>query len=234
MKRSDLFLALLLAVLFVPFFISTTLYDYYIEAVNHYPLASSFVKFSILATIGESIGLRIRTGKYNKKGFGLLPRAIVWGFLGITIKLAFDIFGAGSPVFIEKSLGIEGVSNALAAKEMTLLKILGAFSISLFMNVIYAPVMMTIHKISDTHIVNHGGTVKGLFTRIHFGNILSTLNWDVMWHFVFKKTIPFFWIPAHTITFLLPAEFRVLFAAILGIALGIILAFASLMKTASR
>jgi len=49
----------------------------------------------------------------------------------------------------------------------------------------------------------------------------------VMWNFIFKKTIPFFWIPAHTITFLLPAEFRVLFAAVLGIALGLILAIGS-------
>jgi len=45
-----------------------------------------------------------------------------------------------------------------------------------------------------------------------------------MWNFIFKRTIPFFWIPAHTITFLLPPEFRVLFAALLGIALGLILA----------
>jgi hypothetical protein len=41
---------------------------------------------------------------------------------------------------------------------------------------------------------------------------------------VFKKTIPFFWYPAHTITFLLPSEQRVLFAALLGIALGVLLA----------
>jgi hypothetical protein len=41
---------------------------------------------------------------------------------------------------------------------------------------------------------------------------------------VFKKTIPLFWYPAHTITFLLPAEQRVLFAALLGIVLGVLLA----------
>jgi hypothetical protein len=40
------------------------------------------------------------------------------------------------------------------------------------------------------------------------------------------KTIPIFWIPAHTITFLLPSEYRVLSAAFLSIALGTILAFA--------
>jgi hypothetical protein len=55
------------------------------------------------------------------------------------------------------------------------------------------------------------------------------MNWDVMWGFVFTKTIVFFWIPAHTINFLLPPEFRVLVAAILGIVLGIILAVAAVM-----
>jgi hypothetical protein len=44
---------------------------------------------------------------------------------------------------------------------------------------------------------------------------------------VFKKTIPFFWYPAHTVTFLLPSEQRVLFAALLGIALGVLLALSS-------
>lgn len=49
-------------------------------------------------------------------------------------------------------------------------------------------------------------------------------------NFVFKKTIPFFWYPAHTITFLLPGEMRVLFAAILGVVLGVLLAIAARMK----
>jgi hypothetical protein len=92
------------------------------------------------------------------------------------------------------------------------------------MNLVFAPVMMTAHKITDTHIIQTGGSVKGLFSPIPVASILKSMNWDVMWNFIFKKTIPFFWIPAHTITFLLPAEFRVLFAALLGIALGLILA----------
>jgi hypothetical protein len=49
----------------------------------------------------------------------------------------------------------------------------------------------------------------------------------VQWNFVFKKTIPLFWFPAHTITFLLPSQFQVLFAALLGVALGVILAIAN-------
>ena len=73
------------------------------------------------------------------------------------------------------------------------------------------------------HIVQNGGTLKALFRPIHFSNILKQIDWDRMWNFVFKKTIPFFWIPAHTITFLLPETFQVLFAALLSVALGVLL-----------
>ena len=55
----------------------------------------------------------------------------------------------------------------------------------------------------------------------------------MLWGFVFKKTLPFFWVPCHTITFVLPTELRVLFAAALGVVLGSILAIAS-PKTSAR
>jgi hypothetical protein len=59
---------------------------------------------------------------------------------------------------------------------------------------------------------------------------MMTLNWDRQWNFIFKKTIPLFWYPAHTITFMLPGEYRVLFAALLGVALGVILAIGAKKK----
>ena len=105
-----------------------------------------------------------------------------------------------------------------------------AFSISVSLNLIFAPVMMTFHKITDTHIINNGGTIAGLFKPIKFKEIFKNLNWVVQWNFVFKKTIPFFWIPMHTITFMLAPEYRVLFAALLGIALGVILAVSNQSK----
>lgn len=200
-------------------------FSYYNSFNAEHGMVMSFIKFAILATFGEAIGLRIRTGNYNYKGFGLLPRAIVWGVLGLTIKLAFVIFGAGTPAFLTY-LGFKEAATAMQSS-MSIMKILVAFSISATMNIIYAPIMMTFHKITDTHILNNGGTVAGLFRPIKFGEIFANLNWNVQWNFVFKKTIPFFWIPAHTITFLLPAEFQVLFAAILGIVLGVLLAIAS-------
>ena len=45
-------------------------------------------------------------------------------------------------------------------------KLLMAFSISFFMNLFFAPVMMTLHKVTDAHILNTGGTMAGLFSRI--------------------------------------------------------------------
>ena len=98
---------------------------------------------------------------------------------------------------------------------------------SVSMNTIFAPVFMTLHKITDTHILMHGGTLRGFFTPLDMGGIMSSLNWKVLWGFVFKKTIPFFWFPAHTITFLLPGNMRVLCAALLGVVLGILLAVAA-------
>ena len=228
MKKIDLLFILLVLVLFCPFFISEEIYTGYKTLNAEHPYFIGFLKFAILATMGESIGLRLREGVYNKPGFGLIPRAIVWGFLGLTIVMAFKIFSAGAPVFL-KTLGIPGAAESLAGP-MTGLRILTAFTISATLNLIYAPVMMTLHKITDTHIIRNGGTVSGLFKPIQMGDIISKLDWKVQWNFIFKKTIPFFWIPAHTVTFLLPVEFQVLFAALLGIALGVILSLGVLMS----
>ena len=225
MKKVDWIVIIACVLFFVPFFISNTVYSYYEKFNTDHGMVTSFIKFAILATFGEAIGLRIRTGKYNYKGFGLIPRAIVWGILGLTIKLAFVIFGVGTPAFLSY-LGLKEAPMAIQSS-LSALKILVAFSISATMNIIYAPVMMTFHKITDTHIINNGGSVIGLFKPIKLREIFANLNWDVQWNFVFKKTIPFFWIPAHTITFLLPTDFQVLFAAILGIVLGVLLAIAS-------
>lgn len=225
MKKHDIIFIIALFVFFLPFFLSDDLYDLYISCNKAHGMMMSFVKFALLATLGEVIGLRIKSGVYYKSDFGIIPRAIVWGFLGLTIKMSFVIFATGVPNFLNY-IGVDGAVDVMK-NSFTPIKLLVAFAISASMNIIYAPVMMTLHKITDTHIINNNGTIKGFFTPIQFSNIFIKLNWDVQWNFVFKKTIPFFWIPAHTITFLLPADFQVLFAALLGIVLGVLLAVAS-------
>jgi hypothetical protein len=219
MKRSDLLFLVFIAALFAPFMFFDRLYNLYNEFNTAHGYITSFIKFAVLATAGELLGLRIRTGHYFEAGFGVIPRAIVWGLLGLAIKAAFVIFSSGVPAVLV-TLGIE-----------TAPKLVTAFSISFFMNLIFAPVMMTLHKVTDTHILLTGGTVAGLLKRMDTGAILGSINWNRHWGFVLKKTIPLFWIPAHTITFLLPPSFQVLFAALLGIVLGVILAFSARVKS---
>jgi len=213
-----------LAVFFSPFFFCDTVFSWYQSFNLDHPMLMSFVKFALLATLGEVIGLRIKTQRFTAAGFGVLPRAIIWGVLGLTIKMAFVIFASGVPIFLEK-VGLDGATEVMK-QGFSANKLLVAFSISATMNLIYAPIMMTLHRITDTHIVNNGGRLKCLIQPIQFGKIMKELDWGMQWDFVFKKTIPFFWIPAHTITFLMPDEYRVLFAALLGIVLGVLLAVA--------
>ncbi|HOI33399.1 MAG: hypothetical protein PHG67_08470 [Bacteroidales bacterium] len=225
MKRNDWFVIMVGLLVIAAFLWIPELDSVYANLNHKHGLWMSFAKFAVLATFGECLALRIRTGKYNRKGFGILPRAIVWGFLGITIKMAFVIYTAGTPQLL-LYLGWPESITALA-QPFSLTALLTAFSISVAMNLTYAPVMMTIHKITDTHILENGGTIRGFFKPIALQRIFTNLDWKTQWNFVFRKTIPFFWIPAHTITFLLPVDYQVLFAAGLGIALGLILSLAA-------
>ncbi len=227
MKKQDVIFIILVILFFIPFFIIPEVYDFYKNFNTNHGMVMSFIKFAILATLGESIGLRIKSGVYNQKGFGMIPRAIVWGFLGIGIKMAFVIFAVGTPAF----LVYMGMDNAVEvfSGSLSWSKVFVAFCVSASMNLIFAPVFMTFHKITDTHILNNGGTIIGFFRPIKFKEIFPSLNWSVQWGFVFKKTIPFFWIPAHTITFCLKEEWQILFAALLGVVLGVLLSIAAIM-----
>lgn len=230
MKNKDILFLLILVLLFLPFFISDPVYRFYLKFNGEHGLIMSFIKFAILATYGEVLGLRIRTGGYGIKGFGLFPRMIVWGVLGVFIKGAFVVFSAGGPGLLSY-LGLNDPS-AILAGDFTPLKILVAFSVSLTLNLTFSPVLMTLHRLTDAHIMTSGGSMKCFYTAPDFRAVLAGLDWNMHWGFILKKTIPLFWIPAHTLTFLLPAEFQILFAALLGIVLGVILAFAAGAKTA--
>ncbi len=201
--------------------------DMFTYLTKTYPYAMSFIKFAVLATFGESIGLRITSGVYNRPGFGLLPKAVVWGILGLGIKAAFTIFATGVPFMLAEA-GLPVAPTAL--KDGGLWRVITAFSIATALNCCFGPVFMTLHRITDMHIAETGGTIGGLLRPISFARFLGEINWNTLWGFVFKKTIPLFWIPAHTLTFLLPPHFQIVFAAFLGIVLGVILAVANKKK----
>ena len=203
--------------------------DTFIAVTAAYPYVMSFIKFAILATFGECIGLRITSGLYSRPGFGILPRAIVWGILGLGIKAAFTVFATGVPAVLAE-VGMP-VSAATMKTGPFMWKAVTAFCIATAINYCFGTIFMTLHRITDMHISFTGGTVGGLLRPIPMGRYLGEINWNVLWGFVFKKTIPVFWIPAHTVTFLLPQHFQVVFAAFLGVVLGIILAVAAKQKS---
>lgn len=223
MKRTDLYFIVAIAAIFLPFFLSAPLYEWYSTFNASHGMVMSFLKFSILSTLGEMLGCRISTGKYVTPTFGVLPRMVVWGLLGMGINMAMIIFSKGTPMFMQY-MGMTNAVEAFTADGFSMDKLWVALAVSVAMNTIFAPVFMTFHKVTDAHIAAHNGSLKALVTPIPMAERLGTLNWQAQWGFVFRKTIPFFWYPAHTITFLLPAEQRVLFAALLGIVLGVLLA----------
>lgn len=223
MKRQDLYFALVMLAIFVPFFLSPELYAWYKTFNAEHAMIMAFLKFGILSTLGEMLGCRISTGSYTHQTFGMLPRMVVWGLLGMAISMAMTVFSAGIPAFITNMGGSELVAS-FYAEGLSWGKFVVALAISVMMNTFFAPVFMTFHKITDAHIAECGGSLKALITPIPMQRLIKGINWDVQWGFIFKKTIPLFWYPAHTITFMLPGELRVLFAALLGVALGVILA----------
>ena len=229
MKRQDLYFALVMLAIFLPFFLIPEAYEWYKTFNLEHPMIMAFLKFGILATLGEMLGCRISTGSYTAPNFGVMPRMVVWGLLGVVISMAMTVFSIGIPGFIAKMGGTELVA-AFGAEGLSWGKLVVAFSVSVMMNTFFAPVFMTFHKITDTHIAECGGKLKALVTPIDMRRHIMNLNWDRQWSFIFKKTIPLFWYPAHTITFMLPKEYQVLFAALLGVALGVILAIGARKK----
>ena len=175
---------------------------------NHYVL--SFIKFAILATLGEIIAASLRNKKITIPHL-IGYRMLIWGLLGVWIAFMMGLFA--------NAMG----SMVLKGEEITFIKKLEfAFLTSLVMNTSFGPVFMVLHKHTDAYLdLLYEKTEE----KITLKRICSRIDYYGYFRNVIIGTIPTFWLPAHTITFLLPGEFRVVFAAVLSICLGIILSF---------
>lgn len=220
MKKQDYYVVSGVLALVAAFFAAPVRHGFE-TATAACPYGMAFVKFAVLSTFGECLGLRLTAGVWNRPGFGIAPRALVWGVLGVGIAAAFTVFSSGVPALIGGSLG-----GPLAWSKVGV-----ALAVSVAMNTVFAPIFMTMHRITDMHIAATGGTLKGFFSRgIDMAAALGAIDWRRQWGFVFARTIPLFWYPAHTITFLLPPSLRVVFAAFLGVVLGVLLSLATRKK----
>lgn len=225
MKKSDFLTILIVSAVVCGFAFIPGAWEWFLTTTTNHGLLMSFFKFAILGTFGEMLSLRIREGVYIKKGFGLLPKMLVWGVLGVVVASAMTIFKTGTVKLLDGGFHLNGKAAEWFSGDLSWGKFFVALCVSVLMNTLFAPVFMTFHKITDIHIAETGGTLKGFFSKpLNIREKMSQkINWDVQYGFVFAKTIPLFWYPAHTITFLLPPTLQVLFAAFLGVVLGVLL-----------
>jgi len=100
-------------------------------------------------------------------------------------------------------VGFTGFVNELVSHGM-LPDFFLAFFISAFMNILFGPALIFSHRAMDNFL-----------EKKH--------NWKGIKGAVF--TLLWFWIPAHTVTFLLPEIWRITLAAVWSVVLGIILGF---------
>ena len=209
---------LLVLVAFFSIFIIPQAKEVYENFNMHHPYAAGFIKFMVLASMGELLAQRLATGKWKKtKGFFI--KAAAWGVIGIMVTFMFKLYPYGIETMINKGL-IPGADGFLG-------KLLFGFYTSIVVNLSFGPVFMSMHRISDTKIEAFADRKS-----LSFMGAIREIDWAEFMRFIVGKTIPYFWIPAHTITFLLPENYRILFAAMLSVALGVILTLAKNRKKA--
>ncbi len=182
---------------------------------NH-PYLMGFVKFALLATAGELIAIKMASGKFAKPVY-LIARIVIWGLIGIWITYMMKIFFLGSGAMMAAGL----LPGGKLAPDHIGYKLIRAFATAATMNLTFGPTFMAVHKCSDTYLALRAEKGKG----VKLGEVIDAVDWKRFVSFTLFKTVPIFWIPAHTLTFLLPAEYQVMLAALLSVALGIILNF---------
>lgn len=168
----------------------------YLNWVESSPIISAMLQFALLGTLGEIISCWI-----VKKNFKY-PFTV-----GITLwkMLVWAILAIGIKYAFK---GFAGFLESLIAADMwpdfDSSSLLYALSLSLLMNLQFGLLLVIIHRVLD--------------------NIpLKTRNWKNLDKSMYS--LLWFWIPAHTVTFLVPDLLRIGLAALWSVALGLILGF---------
>lgn len=168
--------------------------NHYVHWVSQHPFQSAAIQFAILGTLGEVVAASLRAGKV---ALPCTRRQLVLKIL------AWSLLGL---VIKGGFVAMKGFTQALLENGMLpsyFNQGLGhAFALSTLTNLFFGPQMMAFHRWEDNLILGERG-FKGI------ERAWATLVW--------------FWIPAHTVTFMLPYEFQIGLAALWGLVLGVIL-----------
>ena len=174
------------------------------------PYPMGFVKFALLATVGEIFAIRIKKKQWLLP-VKTLPRVLIWGLIGVAITFMMSFYTHGVVGMMSAGL-LPGASEGFTGD------LLRAFFTAALMNLSFGPVFMAFHKCTDKAL-----DLRAAGEKASLRSVIAGVDWHGFVSFTLFKTIPLFWIPAHTLTFMLPEEYRVIVAAALSIALGIIL-----------
>ncbi len=176
--------------------------DNYRFWVQAHPFLSAAFQFGLLGTLGEVAAASL---KARRPALPCTPPQL------LAKVLAWALLGL---IIKAGFVGMKGFTGALLDHHI-LPSALGsglgrAFALSTLTNVFFGPQMMLFHRLEDNLILRRRG----------FDGMAPAL-----------RTLVWFWIPAHTLTFSLPAEFQVGLAAIWSLALGLILGLAATRRT---
>ncbi len=168
--------------------------EWYLAWVKDNPLFSAAIQFGLLGTLGELVSHWLRSKKFGMPFSNALLAGKIAAWALLGIVIKYGF--AGMKGFV------------LALVEHNLLPeacgegFLLAFSLSVATNIFFGPQMMFFHRLEDNLLA----------WKLDFTGIQKAW-WTLLW----------FWIPAHTITFMLPKDFQIGLAAVWSVALGVIL-----------
>lgn len=172
-----------------------------------FPYIAGFVQFAIYATAGELLSARILEGVWAVNRATWF-KAASWGFGGLWVTLAFRVFSEGTVRAMEVGL-LPFYGSALAA----------AFFTSCTNNLFFAPLHSALMRVCGNY-----ADLRFLQNRqITVREAVNSVDWGELVDFTLFKTIPLFWIPINTVGFLLPVDYRIVFAAMLSLVFGVLM-----------
>lgn len=180
---------------------------------SSHPYIMGFAKFALLATAGELIAAYIANGAPSVP-VKIVWRFVIWGFIGIWITFMMKVYSAAAGQMMANGL-LPGGENGF----------LKALYTSVLMNTSFGPTFMAVHKCSDKWL-----ELRSKKLNSSLKSVVGSVDWSSFVSFTLLKTVPLFWIPAHTVTFMLPGEYQVMMAAALSVALGIFLSLGNRKK----
>jgi hypothetical protein len=135
-------------------------------------------------------------------------KSLSWGIGGVLVTLAFTVFSQGTRQAMAAGL-LPGYGNTLAQ----------AFFTSVTNNLFFAPIHSALMRVCGNYAEIRFLAGQHITPR----QAVDSVDWGELIDFTLFKTIPLFWIPVNTVGFLLPQEYRIVFAAVLSLAFGILM-----------